>query len=172
MPCSQTHGICSEGVMRALAELGKLPRKLTPTDWEPKSLFGPQGSSVLSRLVGVMMHVPEIKGTLEQILSEGLDQRHIAQVAQAWVTGASLEAIVRRFFSGPKDDPRTETEAITVACRAIYRHLANAATWGLSALSKLGPSGLDYEKLPPEVAAKSTVCPRCCITAWRPKTQS
>ncbi len=95
------------------------------------------------------MHVPELKEKLEQISSEGLDQRQIAEVAQAWVTGASLEAIAKRFFSGPKDDPRTETEAITTACRAIYKQLANAATWGLSALSKLGPSGLDYEKLPP-----------------------
>ncbi len=143
-------GFAPEGVMRALAELGKLPRKLTPTDWEPQSLFGPQGGSVLSRLVGVMMHVPELKGKLQQLSPKGLDQRQIAQVAQAWVTGASLAAIARRFFSGPKDDPRTETEAITTACRAIYKQLANAATWGLSALSKLGPSGLDYEKLPPD----------------------
>ncbi len=87
---------------QGLAELGKLPRKLTPTDWEPQSLFGPQGGSVLSRLVGVMMHVPELKGKLEQISSKGLDQRQLAQVAQAWVTGASLVAIARRFFSGPK----------------------------------------------------------------------
>ena len=33
----------------------------------------------------------------------------------------------------------------------IYRSLGGAGPWGISALSKLGPSGLDYEKLSPEM---------------------
>ena len=45
------------------------------------------------------------------------------------------------YFKGDEN----ETNAITNACRAIYRHLVHAGTWGLSALSRL--SGINFDSL-------------------------
>lgn len=142
-------GFAPEGVMAALHGMGQLPRQLTPTDWEPRSLFGPPTHSMLPHLVGVMMRVPEIQHSLKEVAGKGLDHRRIAEVAQAWVSGISIEQIAARYFTDPSSSA-SQTEAITDACRAIYRSLTMAGTWGLSALSKLGPSGLDFTKLTPE----------------------
>lgn len=54
---------------------------------------------------------------------------------------------VRKYFA--KDD-RDATETLTKACQGIYRALANAGTWGLSALSRMVTSGLDFENMPDE----------------------
>ena len=141
-------GFSPEGVMSAMAGLGNLSRRLTPSDWQPTSLFGPQNRSMLPQLISVMMRVPEIHNSLKDLVSHGLDHRRIAQVAHAWVSGVSIQEIAKQYFSRVDG---SETEAITEACRAIYRSLANAGPWGLSALSKLGPSGLDYDRLTPEM---------------------
>lgn len=42
------------------------------------------------------------------------------------------------------------TEAITKACRGIYKALANSGTWGIAALSRMPTSGLDFSKLSEE----------------------
>ena len=133
--------------MSAMAGLGNLPRRLTTSDWEPTSLFGASRHSMLPQLIGVMMRVPEIQKSLNDIAKHGLNNRQIAQLAYAWVSGMSIQEIAKQYFS-KKDG--SDTEAITEACRAIYRSLGNAGPWGISALSKLGPSGLDFEKLSPE----------------------
>ncbi len=143
-------GFAPDGVASALAAMTGLPRKLTATDWEPKSLFGPMNKSMLPHLVGVMMRIPQIKKSLIDLAGIGPDQRRIAEVAQAWVSGMSVEQIAKHYFTDPSE-PTVTTDAITSACRAIYRNLASAGTWGLSALSKLGPSGLDFEKMQPEM---------------------
>jgi hypothetical protein len=148
---SDSTGFAPEGVLSALAGMGNLPRKLTPADWQPRSLFGSQGQSMLPQLVGVMMRIPDIRRSLEEIGGSGLDQRRIAAVAQAWVGGTRIDRIAELYFGGTKDKPVDPTDAITDACKAIYRSLTNAATWGLSALSKLGPSGLDFKTLSPEM---------------------
>jgi hypothetical protein len=57
------------------------------------------------------------------------------------------------------EEGESATHAITRACRAIYRNLANAGTWGLSALSKLGPSGLDFGKLPEDMKRRINALP-------------
>jgi hypothetical protein len=143
-------GFAPEGVSSALAAMGGLPRKLTTSDWEPKSLFGPMNKSMLPHLMGVMMRIPAIQKSLIDLAGNGDGQRHVADVAQAWVSGMSVEQIATKYFTDPSDST-VNTEAITSACRAIYRNLASAGTWGLSALSKLGPSGLDFEKMSPEL---------------------
>lgn len=144
-------GFAPEGVQKALTELGGLEKNLTPSDWEPDSLFRSRtAQSALPRLIGVMMQIPEIKSTLEEIASRGLSNQHIAKMAHAWVTGKAIDQIAKTFFMGTKDRPVSETMAITHACRAIYRNLASAGTWGISALSKLPPSGLDFDALSPD----------------------
>jgi hypothetical protein len=132
-------GFAPEGVAAALAGLHQLGRKLTPADLEPTSLFGDTAGSSLPNLIGIMMHIPEIKGALSEISSGGLSHQHIANITRAWVDGRSIQEIAQEFFKG-----KTDTEAITNACKAIYRVLTNNGPWGLSALSKIG---IDFEQL-------------------------
>jgi hypothetical protein len=136
-------GFAPEGVAAALVELGQLERRLTPSDWEPASLFGDAATSHLPNLIGIMMRIPQIKGALSEIASEGLTHQHIANITRAWVDGRSIQDIATEFFRN-----KTGTEAITSTCKAIYRALANNGPWGLSALCKI--SGIDFDQLSPE----------------------
>jgi hypothetical protein len=137
-------------VRDALSGLNQLEQHLTYTDWQPSSLFGRSGLPALSQLVGVMMRIPMLRQELEDLGAHGPDQRRIARVAQAWVSGQSIEEIAKRYFSGSPDRPIQLTEALTATCKAIYRTLAKAGTWGLSALSKMPTSGIDFEALTEE----------------------
>ncbi len=133
-------GFSPEGVAAAFAGINKLERKLTPSDWEPSSLFGDSGSSALPSLIGIMMHIPQIKGALSDISTQGLSHQHIANITRAWVDGRSIQEIATEFFSNKKG-----TDAITSACKAIYKALTNNGPWGLSALCKI--SGIDFDQL-------------------------
>jgi hypothetical protein len=145
-------GFSPEGARAALLGLSKLENTLKPSDWQPKSLFAQTSSSVLPQLVGVMMSIPQLQQALEGIGAEGIDRRYIANIAQAWVSGGSVEEIAKKYFGGSGGTPEELTNAISNACRAIYRTLASYGTWGLSALTKMptSASGLDFTKLPPE----------------------
>lgn len=137
-------GFSPEGVRTAFLELGQLQNKIQASDWTPSSLF--EGSnSVLPALVGVMMKIPQLKKGLEEIKGDGSGHKKIADITQAWVSGKSIENIAKLYFDG-----KTETDKISNACKAIYRELANNATWGISALSKMPTSGLDYETMSEE----------------------
>lgn len=143
-------GFSPEGVREALSGLNQLDERLTYADWQPSSLFGRDGIPALSQLVGVMMRIPALHEDLKELGAHGTDYRRIARVAQAWVAGQSIEEIAKRFFSGSPERPVEPTEALTAACKAIYRTLANSGTWGLSALSKIPSSGIDFEVLSEE----------------------
>ena len=132
-------GFSPEGVGRALAGLNDLPRKLTPADWTPESLFG-KGSGIAD-LFGVMLRIPQLKSSLEEIGGDGFEKKRIGELTQAWMQGHSIHEIAESFFKGD------QTKTITAACKAIYKNLANTGTWGLAALSKLPNSGIDFEKL-------------------------
>ena len=132
-------GFSPEGIGRALAGMNNLESKLTLDDWKPDSLFGQQ--SGMADLYGVMLRIPQLKGTLEEITDRGLEKKQIAEITQAWVNGRSIEDIALNFFKGGED----QTKAITAACKAIYKTLVNNGTWGISALSRL--SGIDFESL-------------------------
>ena len=72
----------------------------------------------------------------------------IAKIANDWVSGQSLEHIAVHHFGGKATASGQElTSAITDACKGIYKALAYAGTWGLSALSKMPTSGIDYARL-------------------------
>ena len=133
-------GFDPEGVRAAMTGLGGLENKLTRDDWEPKTLFG-KGQG-LSNLIGVMMQVPNLNKELESIAGSGQDRKRIADIAKAWVIGRTLQDIATSYFEG--DDATTK---ITEACRGIYRAIVNNSVWGLSALSKLPGSGLDWDVL-------------------------
>jgi replicative superfamily II helicase len=137
-------GFDPDGVRAAIIEMGKLEHQLQPSDWQPGSIFG--NTSVLPQLVGVMLKVPQLKDKLNEIAgSRGLDQRHIADIAKDWVQGRSLVELAQKYFM--KDASADLTVALGDACKGIYKTLANFGTWGLAALSQMGPSGLDFDNM-------------------------
>ncbi|MEA1901217.1 MAG: hypothetical protein U9N47_10735 [Thermodesulfobacteriota bacterium] len=88
-----------------------------------------------------MLRIPQLKSSLEEIGGDGFEKKRIGELTQAWMQGDSIHKIAESFFKGD------QTKTITAACKAIYKNLANTGTWGLSALSKLPNSGIDFEKL-------------------------
>lgn len=70
-------------------------------------------------------------------------QPRAAKIAADWVAGVSIKSIAERYFG----DAANPTAALTEATKAIYRNLATAGTWGITALSKLPTSGIDFENV-------------------------
>jgi len=134
-------GFAPEGVRSALLGLNGLEKRLSVSDWMPESLFGTGTGGNLSDLFGIMLRLPQIKEQLLAISGEGLKHKQIADMTIAWVSGKTMQEIAMQFFKGDT------TEAITNACKAIYRNLVNNGAWGLAALSKMPTSGIDFDSL-------------------------
>lgn len=137
-------GFSPEGVRTALLQMANIEGGLSSQDWSAESLFGDSKNSVLPDLMGVLMHIPQMEDAFKEFKGEG-NSINLAEVTRAWVSGLSLSEIADRFFPG--EDP---TAKISKACRAIYRDLSNSGAWGLSALSKMPTSGLDYDSMSQE----------------------
>jgi replicative superfamily II helicase len=137
-------GFAPEGVRAALLGLNNLENNLAPADWEPESLFGKIEQSSLPNLIGVMLRVNELNSQLKEISNSGLDQRRMAQLTSDWVNGRHIRDIAKDYFQSESADM---TAAITKACKGIYRTLCNSGPWGMSALSKMPTSGLNFETL-------------------------
>jgi len=135
-------GFSPEGVNQAMIGLRKLKDNLTPTDWIPDSLFGDGGK--IADLFGVMLNVPQLKKQLEDVAGEGFDHTRISNITRDWVNGKRLDEIARDYFS--RGGNHSDTDALTVACKAIYRTIVNNGTWGVSALSRV--SGIEFDALP------------------------
>jgi hypothetical protein len=133
-------GFDPEGVRRAMMGLRGMSQNLTPTDWQPSSLFGTGPS--LSNLIGVMMQVPNLRQPLEELGGSGRDRSRIAEIAKSWVAGRPWQQIANAYFEGAD-----ATERLSEACKGIYRALVNSTVWGLAALSKLPGSGINWESL-------------------------
>ncbi len=138
-------GFSPEGVRSALLGMGQLENNLSIESWEPSSLFGDSNSKTLPDLMGIMMKIPQLKSSLEELTKDGVGYRKLADITQAWVSGKSLADIADSFF-----DSGDFTTRISKACKAVYRDLANNAAWGLSALSKMPTSGLNFEEMSDE----------------------
>ena len=134
-------GFSPEGVQKAMSGMRNLEEQLKPDDWAPESLFGDAGR--IADLFGVMLKVPQLKQQLEEIGGDGFDHAHLSNITRDWVNGVRLEDIAKTYFAQNSD--RTETKAITNACKAIYRAIVNNGTWGVSALSRV--SGMDFERM-------------------------
>ena len=132
-------GFSPEGVAKALAGLGQLQHQLTVADWSAESLFG-RGNG-LAELYGIMLKIPQLASSLEEIGGTGRSNTQIASITNAWVSGKSIKEIADTFFQ----EESGNTEKITEACKAIYRYLVNTGPWGLSALCRM--SGIDFEAL-------------------------
>jgi len=140
-------GFSPEGVRSALLELSQLENRLQPDDWAPASLFANTGHSALPGLFGVLLKVPQIGQSLREIGSHSMSEDRFAQMTQAWVNGKTLHDIATEFFS---TGDTNATDAISHACRAIYKVLTNSGCWGLAALAKMPTSGIDFDSLTPE----------------------
>ncbi len=135
-------GFSFEGVGRALHGIRELNRELTTADFSADKLFG--NASGMSDLYGIMLKIPQLARNLEGIITNGMEHQQLAAITRDWVDGKSIQQIASAYFRADQG----QTQAITNACKAIYRNLINNGTWGLSALSRL--SGIDFDQLPGE----------------------
>lgn len=125
-------------MIRRLAVAG-----LTPRDWNKNQLFSEQNQS-MQKLIGIMMNTYEIRKSIEE-LSPGdlvLDRTSIARLVIDWVNGRDIASIASRIYPGEESQ-----KAIQKTTKALYKVVANAATWGLSALQQMPTSGSDWENL-------------------------
>ncbi|QSE97217.1 DEAD/DEAH box helicase [Fulvivirga lutea] len=116
---------------------------LSPQDWNKSQLFSEQNQS-MQKLVGIMLNTYEIKKSIEELNTGGqpLDRSSIARLVIDWVNGKDIASIASRIYPNEEADA-----AIQRATKALYKVVANAATWGLAALQKMPTSGVDWESL-------------------------
>lgn len=116
---------------------------LTNNDWNRNQLFSEQNQS-MQRLVGIMLETYEIKNSIKELNIGGkpLDQSSIARLIIDWVNGHNVSRIANRFFPG-----EDLSIAIQKTTKALYKVIANSATWGLAALQKMPTSGVDWDSL-------------------------
>ncbi|MEX2564753.1 MAG: DEAD/DEAH box helicase [Cyclobacteriaceae bacterium] len=124
--------------------IGRLANsRLTPQDWHKNQLFSAQNQS-MQKLIGIMMNTYEIRKSIEE-LSPGdlvLDRTSIARLIIDWVNGRDIASIASRIYPGEESQ-----RAILKTTKALYKVVANATTWGLSALQQMPTSGSDWENL-------------------------
>lgn len=116
---------------------------LSPGDWNKNQLFSEQNKS-MQKLVGIMLQTYEIKKSIEDLNPGGqsLSRSSIAGLIIDWVNGHDIASIARKVYPNEKSQ-----DAIQKATKALYKVVANAATWGLAALQKMPTSGVDWESL-------------------------
>jgi hypothetical protein len=116
---------------------------LTPQDWNKNQLFSEQNQS-MQKLIGIMLNTYEIRKSIEELNTGGqpLDRSSIARLVIDWVNGRDLATISSRIY--PDDEGYI---AVQKATKALYKVVANAATWGLAAMQKMPTSGVDWESL-------------------------
>jgi len=116
---------------------------LTPQDWNKSQLFSEQNQS-MQKLIGIMLNTYEIRKSIEELNTGGLplDRSSIARLVIDWVNGRDIATISSRIY--PDDESYI---AVQKATKALYKVVANAATWGLAALQKMPTSGVDWDSL-------------------------
>jgi len=114
---------------------------LTPQDWQKEQLFSEHNRS-MKELVGIMMNTYEIRNSIKSITEgrESISSNKIARLIINWVNGRTIADISARIFPNDK-------QAIQKTTKALYKVIANAATWGLAALQKMPTSGIDWDNI-------------------------
>ncbi|MGN6268184.1 MAG: DEAD/DEAH box helicase [Ginsengibacter sp.] len=134
-------GFSSVSVRQMISRLAS--SNISPQDWQRNQLFS-ENNQAMQNLVGIMLNTYEIKKSIQDLNEGGqpLDRTSIARLIIDWVNGKNLASIASRMY------PEIETTiAIQKATRALYKIVANSATWGLAALQKMPTSGVDWENL-------------------------
>ncbi|MEU6492985.1 DEAD/DEAH box helicase [Streptomyces sp. NPDC046984] len=144
-------GFAPESVRSAAIELRRIDGGLSTEDWKPQSLFRSGPDSSLPELMGVLMKVDQIKDDIEALAPGRADSgTRAAEIAADWVNGVPIKEIAERYFQRSGSD--AVTKSLSEACKLIYKNLATAGTWGLTALSKMPTSGLNFDEMSPEDA--------------------
>ena len=141
-------GFSVESVKDAMREINQLEYKLTPSDWMPDSLFG-AAESKLPDLFSVMFKIEQLNFSSDDV--QGRGQSRMADIAQAWIEGKTIQEMAVNFFDG------SGSNEISKVYQAIYGKLANGGTWGLSALSRM--SGIDFDVLSEEQERQMNLIP-------------
>lgn len=138
---SDETGFSSVSVRQMIGRLAS--SNLSPQDWNKNQLFSEHNHS-MQKLVGIMLNTYEIKKSIEELNTGGqpLDRSSIARLIIDWVNGRDIASIASRIY--PNEEANA---AIQRATKALYKVVANAATWGLAALQKMPTSGVDWESL-------------------------
>lgn len=124
--------------------IGKLAQAgLTPNDWNRSQLFSEQNQS-MQKLIGIMLETYEIRNSMQELCEGGqpLDRSSISRMIIDWVNGRDISFIANRFF--PNDDHQ---KSVQKATKALYKVIAQSATWGFAALQQLPTSGVDWDTL-------------------------
>jgi hypothetical protein len=83
-------GFTPEGIRSAMGEMRRMDKSLSLSDWQPTSLFGDVSSSALPDLMRVMLQLPQIKDSIDELsgIGTGIGDR-AAKIATDWVLAAS-----------------------------------------------------------------------------------
>lgn len=111
--------------------------KISPEVWS-SDLFTKQNTD-LSKLVGVMLKVPELREQLVSISGTKIpDSGRISAILSDWVNGASLPVLAETYFRADnKQQDAEKTRAMTECCSKIFGKLIQTASWGLSAMQAM-----------------------------------
>jgi len=124
--------------------IGKLHATgMTGSDWRRNQLFSEQNQN-LQKLIGIMLETPEVRRSMEEI-SQGdtvLDRTTISRLIIDWVNGKDIAFLADKYFRS-----ETTSKAIEKCAKALYKNIANAATWGLAAIQKMPTSGIGWDSL-------------------------
>ncbi|MGV9507301.1 DEAD/DEAH box helicase [Streptomyces tendae] len=139
-------GFSWESVSATLARLNdaRIDREV----WEQPLFEGDRRP--LTRLVGVMLEVPELRNALVEVSNEheGRSGDFVARVMQDWVNGASVRQLAADHFT--KAGTTDGLKAITKCCQRLFGEMAPTVSWGLSALQSL-TLGKDFAATPDDV---------------------
>jgi superfamily II DNA/RNA helicase len=138
---SDATGFSSVSVRQMIGRLAT--SGISPNDWNRNQLFSEQNQS-MQKLVSIMLSTYEIKKSIEELSSgeRPLDQSSIARLIIDWVNGHNISRIANRFY--PNEEMNS---AIQKTTKALYKIVANSATWGLAAMQKMPTSGVDWDNL-------------------------
>jgi replicative superfamily II helicase len=138
---SDATGFSSVSVRQMIGRLSS--SDISQNDWNSSQLFSEQNQS-MQKLVGIMLNTYEIKKSIEELSTGGqpLNRSSIARLIIDWVNGSEISIIAARFYPG-----EDSSIAIQKTTKALYKVVANSATWGLAALQKMPTSGINWERL-------------------------
>ncbi len=128
------------------ATLGRLAAdQIDHSVWDAPLFSGE--STALSKLVGVMMQVPELRAQLAEVEESKGPGTFISKVVTEWVNGTSLPDIAEGYFRRTSDEPALDV--LTRCCSRMFKAIAPTVAWGLSAMQAITLRGV-FDDLPPE----------------------
>ncbi|MDF1612893.1 DEAD/DEAH box helicase [Stygiobacter electus] len=135
-------GFSTVSVKQMIARLSQ--SGISPGDWNKNQLFSEQNQT-MKKLVGIMLKTYEIRKSLEEIKvgEHVLDQQSISRLIIQWVNGNNISQISQSIFPNEED----RKKAIEKTTKAIYKVIANMASWGIAALQKMPTNGIDWQDL-------------------------